>query len=252
MMKIMNLPQQYQKPLASDTLDWQIKMPSQVQMQIQKKEPWLNEVSELRGQVLYQNGLRPQFKLPDGHFYDQDEFEGLCYHILAYQQDRLIGAIRLLPLKPPFFHSISSYILGENQFQELLEGFLEQKHACLDSTHFMEFNCLVVHPDYKHLNLGIRLCALAWVIASKLNYTVFANANKKLIENYYIKYMGAEFFPKNSGPYFSPLFNDKEVYLFYIDKDKMSRYFLEQVEKVEQEVTIPMTLQDVMLVDNNP
>ena len=44
---------------------------------------WLEEISELRGRVLYESGRRPGFRRTDGRFADPDPRDMHAYHILA-------------------------------------------------------------------------------------------------------------------------------------------------------------------------
>ena len=187
---------------------------------------WIKKLSHLRGEQFYEQGKRPLFRLANGEFYDQDEFDSVSLHVLAYDNEKLIGSIRLLPVKPPCYHCISSNIVGEENFIPIIQSLFKNKNRLL------EINRLAVHHQYHHLNLAVYLCAAVWVLADQLGNLSFANGNKALLDSFHLKHLGGVYFEKHAGPYYSEHYNDPEIYLIAIDKTRMSPYFLRHVQKM--------------------
>jgi hypothetical protein len=55
-------------------ITWELKTP-----QSENPIDWLEEISELRGRVLYEDGRRPAFRLANGHFADPDSLDLHAY-----------------------------------------------------------------------------------------------------------------------------------------------------------------------------
>lgn len=205
-------------------------------------EPWIDDVSKLRGEIFYENGKRPAFRLKNGEFYDRDEFETNSHHILAYHGEKLIGAVRLLPIIPPDYVGITSKVVGKEAFMGILQELFKEK------TRLLEINRLVVHRNYQHYSVGMYLCAASWVIAEYLHYLIIANGNINTLKALQIKYLGGVFFPRYPGPYSSEYYNDNEIYLIYIEKKRMSAYFLKKIQTIAP--LVPLYLFDSALEVN--
>lgn len=194
---------------------------------------WVLELSQLRAQVFYAKGPkgpRTAFKLKNGEFHDPDIFDKECYHVLAFEQTlhkkKLVGALRLLPLRGPEYHCVASEIVGVGQFKKIV-------HFFNPNMKLMEVNRFFVREEYQHHVLGMNLCATAWWLGHSWGYNLITNGNIKLVEALYVKYLGGVLFPEYAGPYRSELYNDDEIYILYIDKNKASSYLLEQVEIIK-------------------
>ncbi|GAA2879068.1 hypothetical protein GCM10010517_41280 [Streptosporangium fragile] len=64
-------------------------------------EPWQREVRAFRGEMIYDNGRLPQFRLENGEFSDADEHDCHAYHILGRLRStgKLIASARLAPVE---------------------------------------------------------------------------------------------------------------------------------------------------------
>lgn len=192
-----------------------------------EKEPWIDDLAELRGESLYDHGKRPAFLHANHTFYDRDEFEAISTHILTYHQEKLIGAIRLLPINPPDYSCIASQIVGK-RYRKIMENLFYQIPKML------EINRLVVHKDYQHFRLGVFLCAAAFVAADNLNYLSTANGNIELLKTFHLKHLGGCFYPEEAGPYVSQHYNDNDIYLIYFNKKLYSPFFLRQMDRMRK------------------
>src|ERR1700674_949775 len=66
-----------------------------------------------------------------------------AYHILAYDEMRLVGCVRIYPLISNDFSCITEQILGEKTFSELLDKLGSRR------TETIEIGRWIVHPAYR-------------------------------------------------------------------------------------------------------
>lgn len=210
---------------------WEIKSPSQVNV----SEPWMQELSQLRGEVFYDQGRRPAFLNASGEYEDRDAFDSMSIHILVYDekqshsgmlQKKLIGAIRFLPLETSSYHCISSSIAGYDKFKMIIQTLFPSP------ANLVEINRLVVHKGYHDYRVGVYLCAAVLTLADDLHYHSIANANVEVLNLFYLKHAGGVLYPRYAGPYSSSYYNDNEIYFLYIDKNRYTTFFKRQMEKI--------------------
>src|SRR5687768_4251383 len=91
----------------------------------------LDEISELRGRVLYDNGRRPDFRLPSGHFADPDPLDPHAYHIIARNDGNPVGCVRNVPVTEGVT-CITERLLGERRFAEMLSAFGVKREAAVE------------------------------------------------------------------------------------------------------------------------
>lgn len=208
-----------------DQIKWIIKAPSY----FLEGENWFKEVSALRGKAFFDHGKRPNFRQAHGEFRDQDQFETLCYHVLAYHDKKIVGTIRILPLEYPY-PCVSSLICANDQiFIPLIEEMLDSHERVA------ELNRLAIDKNYKEPKLAFYLIAVAMAVKNHLGCFGIGNSNRYLFDRLYSKVLGAHLFSKNAGPYFSTVHHE-EMYLFYFDKEKEDRTFF--LKKMIEDVSI--------------
>lgn len=226
-----------------EDVTWKVKLAGH----FKNDEVWIDELSKLRAELLYDHGKRPAFLRSSGEYYDRDEFDIISTHILAYIGEKLIGAVRILPLKDSSYQCISSTVVGHHHFKTIIQ----ELFPSIDIDNIVELNRLVVHPEYRDMRLGVYLCAAAFVLSDDLNYFSIANGNIHLLSTFHLKHLGGILYPKYAGPYSSTHYNDNEIYLVYFDKNLYSPFFKRQMnmirklipfEKIENILKMTVTL----------
>src|SRR5215204_2326985 len=112
----------------------------------------LDEISELRGRVLYENGRRPAFRLPTGRFADPDPLDPYAYHIIARNDGNSIGCVRNVPVIQGVT-CLTERLLGKMQFSEMLAALGVERTGAVESSRWM------VDPNFRSLRVGILLAA---------------------------------------------------------------------------------------------
>lgn len=142
-------------PLA---LSWEIRRPPISEV----NEPeWITELAEMRGRVLYAGGRRGQFRHADGHCIDRDPLDRYAYHLLLRNLDRLIGCIRVIPLRN-VQRCRSESLLGSEQFERVVV-------RCGTSRDRVgEVGRWVIVPELAPLRMGLRLVAGVGALAKWL------------------------------------------------------------------------------------
>jgi len=130
----------------------------------------LDELSSFRGQTLHADGRRPDFRRPDGHFTDLQEYDGRAAHILLRETPRsgdgvppgrLVGCIRL--------HRAELHRLGqvESAFGiPRTAAFLAE--AGIEREQVLEGGRLIIAPRYQGCGLGGVLLLAAHRYASSI------------------------------------------------------------------------------------
>jgi predicted GNAT family N-acyltransferase len=57
---------------------------------------WLEELWEMRGRIIYQNGYRPSFRSSAGQCSDKDPLDAFCFHVTARLNGQVVGCVRLI------------------------------------------------------------------------------------------------------------------------------------------------------------
>jgi hypothetical protein len=131
------------------------------------------ELAEMRGRVLYAEGRRAQFRQGNGRCIDQDPLDRYAYHVLLRTSDKLIGCIRLVPLKHVQVCGIES-LWGRRRFERLLVQLGTTRNR------IGEVGRWVVTPEYALLRMGLRLVAGVGTLATWLRLeTVVAVAGTR-------------------------------------------------------------------------
>lgn len=162
------------------------------------KETHLSLVRSMRGEVLYADGRRPEFK--NGlSFDDDDKLDHISYHILAWDKKKVVGCLRITPLRFPITQSNILNLIGEEKFLELCQPFM------LDNSFFAEASRWLVLPKYTRLKIGTNLMLNAWALILHFQYTCLFFSGDAT--NYLLKEFGASLIA-NEKPFFSEKYND--------------------------------------------
>ena len=125
----------------------------------------INTIGQFRGQVIYENGLRPSFRLADGSYADYCAFDRITYHILADFDKQLVGCVRLYLLstgKPSYCEKF----IGRHGVEKIASDLEVSYHE------LSEVSRWVVQPELRGKNLGKFLMAGMAFLASKLKQKI--------------------------------------------------------------------------------
>jgi hypothetical protein len=125
---------------------------------------WLDEVSEMRGRVLYDGGRRPSFRLPDGRFADPDRLDRHAHHLLARVDGRLVGCVRVVPVNGAC--GLTEQLLGANHFATALRVLGVERSRTIEGGRWM------VDPTCRASRLAALLAAGGVAVARALGFEV--------------------------------------------------------------------------------
>lgn len=205
-----------------DDFSWHLKSP--IGKVFHDKIPsWLMALRSFRGQVLYEDGLRPYFRLGEEVYEDNCEADFYSFHLIAKKNDEIAGSVRITPLLDHLCSS-SSDALGKEVFSDLLDknGYVSQKLA--------EIGRWTVSKKYKNTFLGFFLGLHSIDFANSINLKSFANGGKKA--QHMMSLFGGKLFSLNPGPYFIPKYND-EIFFIDIDIDRAPKKVQRLIQSYE-------------------
>ncbi len=124
----------------------------------------LDEISGLRGRVLYDNGRRPAFRLPTGRFADPDPLDRHAYHVIARNDgNTVVGCVRNIPVTNGIT-CLTERLLGERQFAKMLNTFGVKRKNAVESSRWM------VDLDFRATRIGILLAAGSVSVAKAFGF----------------------------------------------------------------------------------
>jgi predicted GNAT family N-acyltransferase len=131
------------------TLDWELPtLPSN----------WLPELQQMRGRVLYADGRRPAFRLPDGSFADADTIDLDAYHVMVRYNFHIVACTRVLLLSVGTRGVVASSV-GQNLADSLVTALrMSGKVVC-------EGSRWIVAPEYRSQKLGFHIMAASLAVA---------------------------------------------------------------------------------------
>jgi N-acyl-L-homoserine lactone synthetase len=129
----------------------------------EKSPDWLEEISELRGRVLYENGRRPAFRLPIGRYADPDPLDVHAYHIIARSGGKAVGCVRTVPIAEGVV-GITECLLGQKQFAEMLTSLDMDRRDVVESSRW------TVDPFFRASRIGVLLAAGGVAVARALGF----------------------------------------------------------------------------------
>lgn len=201
---------------------------------------WLDELSELRGRLLYAEGRRPAFRLADGKFADQDALDRNAYHLLAYAATGLVGCIRLVPLAA-VARCVTETLVGSQPFQHALLALNVARHQAAECGRWM------VAPEYRRNSmLAMRLAAGIIALGRQLNYKILVGptGTRDGQANLLIR-IGMQPLP-TLAPLVVPLYSD-EFQFIYIDPRCASAKFTLLINQMAEQLALatlmPLSIQ---------
>ena len=205
-------------------IDWELHKPSAA------SPTRLEEISELRGRVLYENGRRPAFRLPTGQFADPDPLDPYAYHIVAREGGNSIGCVRNVPVADGV-RCLTERLLGAARFAEMLEGFGVERHRAVESSRWM------VDPNFRSLRIGVLLAAGAVTAAHAFGFELlFCSVGTRDRQDRVLSRLGLRRVPEL--PVIPvPEYND-ELCVMYIRPDRPPPHFAELMAEMDAELKL--------------
>jgi hypothetical protein len=193
----------------------------------------LDEISELRGRVLYENGRRPAFRLPNGRFADPDPLDPYAYHIIARNDGNSIGCVRNVPVTEGVT-CLTERLLGEARFAEMLAAFGVERKGAVETSRWM------VDPDFRALRVGVLLAAGAVTAAHASGFELlFCSVGTRDRQNVVLSRLGLRRVPEM--PLIPvPEYND-ELCVMYIQPDCPTSRFAELMAEMDVELKLKPT-----------
>ena len=190
----------------------------------------LDEISELRGRVLYENGRRPAFQLPTGRFADPDPLDQRAYHIIARNCGNAIGCIRNVPVTEGVTCT-TERLLGQTQFAEMLATFGVERKGAVECGRWM------VNPDFRASRIGVLLAGGAVTAAHAFGFELlFCSVGTRDRQDRILSHLGLRRVP--GLPLISvPEFND-ELCVMYIQPDRPTPHFAKLMAEMDVELKL--------------
>lgn len=190
----------------------------------------LDEISELRGRVLYENGRRPAFRLPTGRFADPDPLDSYAYHIVARSDGNSIGCVRNVPVTDDVT-CLTERLLGETRFTEMLAAFGVERKSAVETSRWM------VDPNFRSLRIGVLLAAGAVTAARDCGFELlFCSVGTRDRQDRVLSRLGLRRVPEL--PLIPvPEFND-ELCVMYIQPHRPPPHFAELMAEMDVELKL--------------
>ncbi len=159
------------------------------------------------GEVLYDEGRRPQFRHDDGTFADCDPLDLLAYHVLGRYAGELVGCIRFVGLADPV-KSMTEQVLGRERFERMLTQLDSPREATADVGRW------VVHPEFRRHRVALSLVAGCWSYLQELGFqTAIATVGTRAGQNAILRRTGLAPVP-GVPPHLSRSFDDELCTMF--------------------------------------
>ena len=190
----------------------------------------LDEISELRGHVLYENGRRPAFRLPTGRFADPDPLDPHAYHIVARKDGKSIGCVRNVPVIDGVT-CLTERLLGETRFAEMIAAFGLERKGAVETSRWM------VDPNFRSLRIGVLLAAGAVASARACGFELlFCSVGTRDRQDRVLSRLGLRLVPEL--PLIPvPEFND-ELCVMYIHPHRPPPHFAELMAEMDVELNL--------------
>ena len=145
-----------------ETLVWTVHTPPGA-------ERSLVEIARFRGEVLYDGGRRPTYRLPDGRCVDPDPSDRDAYHVTASTSSGLIGVMRVVPLRATD-QGVCQRLLGSDGLGRLLTT------VGADRASTWEGSGWAVEAAHRTNGVGLALLAAGTALARRLELRVAIGA----------------------------------------------------------------------------
>lgn len=147
---------------APNQFAWEVYSPQDEDLvQLRRVTPeLLQEISEFRGRVLYDDGRRPDFK-SEGHFCDRDGYDKSAFHLTVRCNQALIGYLRVIRLCN-HSHGLIDRLFGRERYAGLLDKLHTTRGSCLEGGRW------IVDRGWQGYSLGRQLLFAYWAIARSI------------------------------------------------------------------------------------
>jgi hypothetical protein len=139
---------------ALDEYEWQLALPAHLG---NDQDAWLEELSAMRGRIIFDNGLRPSFRRPNGTFADPDPVDAAAFHVTARFAGKLAGCARLLKFADARTHWTHS-LLGNGTLDRILADFGSSTELAGESGRW------IVDPEHRCGQVGPYLMAGVYAV----------------------------------------------------------------------------------------
>lgn len=173
---------------------------------------WMDEISELRGRVLYEGGRRPEFRRSDGQFADRDPLDPHAFHITARSCDQLVGCVRLFrPIEGRT--CLTERLVGAERFEAMLRTLGSRRDEAVEASRW------VVDPDHRSRSLGSQLATGAIAAARAFGFgLLFCSAGTRGRQDLMLTRLGL--LPFGNMPLFPDVKFDDELRVMYVFPDR--------------------------------
>ena len=131
---------------------------------------WLLELQRFRGEVLYNNGLRPAFQTPDGQLSDPNPADPYAYHIIARTTDEVVASLRVIPLTCTD-QGFCEQLLGPDGLRRLMRTIGCSRNQVWEGSGW------AVCQSWRNASIGSQAVAAGFAVAGKLQLPVAIGAS---------------------------------------------------------------------------
>lgn len=137
---------------------------------------WLDELQELRGRVLFDNGRRPNFLQPDGRYRDPDPLDVVSYHLVVRWGGVIAGCARVTPLTHGT-RGVVEHTLGTDGFERMLATIGASRGITSEASRW------IVAPEFRGGSLAFHLVAASWAVGqwvgAKIGFVAAGTRNRQ-------------------------------------------------------------------------
>lgn len=205
-------------------INWELHKPQAVSL------PLLNEISELRGRVLYDNGRRPAFRLSTGRFSDSDPLDPHAFHIVARNDGNSVGCVRNVPITEGIT-CLTERLLGKTGFAKMFASLGIERKRAVESSRWM------LDPNFRTSGIGAFLAAGAVAVARNFGFELlFCSVGTRDKQDRLLSRLGLRRVPEI--PLISvPEFND-ELCLMFIQPHRPPPHLEKLMDEMDLELKL--------------
>ncbi len=195
---------------------------------------WLDELQELRGRVLYDNGRRPNFLQPNGSYRDSDALDLVSYHLIVRWRGHIAGCARVTPLTQGTCGVVEE-TLGTDGFETMLAAIGATRGRTSEASRW------IVAPEFRGGSLGFHLVAASWALGQWLGAQIgFVAAGTRNRQDTMLIRMGAR--STNLPKVHSEEFDD-ELHILHFDVQRPSRSMISWIEHMNLALGLELLLE---------
>lgn len=146
------------KPFDPTDLAWHVHPPPSTG---EGMPAWLVAVRRFRAEMLHADGLRPNFRGPDGSYRDDDPADPFAHHIVATDGDRPVATLRVVPLAATGL-GFCERLLGSAALEDILADLGTERSETWEGSGWS------VRPGRRRATLGAMVLAGGTAVAQQL------------------------------------------------------------------------------------